>query len=263
VTTLTKAEIDDLDPYSFLAVLGKNVVRPGGHVSTEQLFELARIGPEHRVLEVGCGTGATAIELVQRFGCHVTAMDRSALMLEKAKELVDEAGLEDRITLDQADMLNMPYENDAFDVVVIEAVTMFTPRLLSVRECVRVLKPGGQLLDQEFVWRHTPDARALEILRQPKMCPRIDFDDVADWKRLFENAGLTEVEAVTGPFALMHPRVFVKDEGWPNTLRILGKAFSRPAYTSKLVWLLGNIIRIMPKLGYIVVSARKAAPATS
>jgi SAM-dependent methyltransferase len=262
MTELTKAEIDDLDPYRFLAVLGKNVVRPGGHVSTEQLFDLAQIKPDDHVLEVGCGTCATAIELVQRFGCRVTAMDRSALMLEKAAELVEEAGVADRITLDQADMLKMQYEDDTFDVVVIEAVTMFTPRLLAVRECVRVLKPGGQLLDQEFVWRTTPDARALEILRQPKMCPRIDFDDVADWKRLFEQAGLGDVEAVTGPFALMHPRVFVKDEGWRNTFHILGRAFSRPAYLSKLVWLLGNIVRIMPKLGYIVVSARKPAPAT-
>jgi SAM-dependent methyltransferase len=263
MTKLTKAEIDDLDPYSFLAALGKNVVRPGGHISTEQLFGLARIGPDDHVLEVGCGTGATAIELVQRFGCRVTAMDRSQFFLDRAKELVEAAGLTDRITLGQADMLKMPYEDAAFDAVVIEAVTMFTPRLLAVKECVRVLKPEGQLLDQEFVWRTTPDARALEILRQPKMCPRIDFDDAADWKNLFEQAGLGEVESVTGPFALMHPRVFVKDEGWGNTLHILGTAFSRPAYLSKLVWLLGNIVRIMPKLGYIVVSARKPAPATS
>jgi SAM-dependent methyltransferase len=263
MNTLTKAEIDDLDPYSFLAALGKRVVRPGGHASTEQLFELARIEPHHHVLEVGCGVGATAIEMVQRFGCRVTAMDRSTMMLEEAAKLVKEAGLADRITLEKADMMKMPYEDGAFDVVVIEAVTMFAPRLLAVKECVRVLKPGGQLLDEEFVWRNTPDARALEILRQPKMCPRIDFDDVADWQRLFENAGLNEVESVTGPFALVHPKVFVKDEGWRNTGRILARALSRPAYISKTAWLGRNIVRIMPKLGYIVISGRKPLPATS
>jgi hypothetical protein len=64
---------------------------------------------------------------------------------------------------------------------------------------------------------------------------------------------------MTGPFALMHPKVFVKDEGWGNSARILGRAISRPAYLKKTVWLMRNIVKIMPSLGYIVVSARKPA----
>ncbi|MCA1842897.1 MAG: methyltransferase domain-containing protein [Actinobacteria bacterium] len=259
MSSLTKEEIEALDPYSFLAALGKKVVRPGGHVSTEQLFELAEIKPDHHVLEVGCGVGATAIELVQRFGCEVTAIDHSRLMLEKAEELTRTAGLMDRIHYQEADMCGLPYEDDTFDVVVIEAVTMFCPRIKAISECKRVLKPGGQLLDQEFAWIKAPDEHALEILRQPKMCPGIEFDDVREWKLVFKDAGMTDVEATSGPFALMHPRVFLKDEGWANSMRILGKALSRPAYIKKSVWLMRNIMEIMPSLGYVVVSARKPA----
>lgn len=259
MSSLTKQEIDALDPYSFLAALGKKVVRPGGHLSTEQLFEMAEIEPDHHVLEVGCGVGATAIEMVQRFGCRVTAIDHSKLMLEKADELTRAAGLSDRIEYQEADMCGLPYEDNVFDVVVIEAVTMFCPRIEALSECTRVLKAGGQLLDQEFAWREAPDEHALEILRQPKMCPGINFDDVKEWKFVFAFAGLTDVETRTGPFALMHPKVFVKDEGWANSVRILGRACSRPAYLSKTVWLMRNIVKIMPSLGYIVVSARKPA----
>lgn len=263
MSSLTKEEIGALDPYSFLAVLGKNVVRPGGHVSTEQLFELAEIKPDHHVLEVGCGVGATAIELVQRFECQVTAVDHSPLMIEKAQKLTRAAGLSDRIRYEEADMLRLPYEDNRFDVVVIEAVTMFCPRVEALRECRRILKPGGQLLDQEFAWLRAPDEHALEILRQPEMCPGINFDDVLQWKLLFQDAGLTDIEARSGPFVLMHPRVFLKDEGWANSMRIMGKALSRPAYTRKTVWLLRNIIQVMPSLGYVVVSARKPALLTS
>lgn len=259
MSSLTKEEIEALDPYSFLAVLGKKVVRPGGHVSTEQLFELAEIKPDHHVLEVGCGVGATAVELVQRFGCQVTAIDHSRLMIEKAEALTTAAGLSGRIRYEEADMCGLPYEDDRFDVVVIEAVTMFCPRVEALRECGRVLKPGGQLLDQEFAWLKAPDEHALEILRQPKMCPGINFDDVLQWKFVFQDAGLTDIEARSGPFALMHPRVFLRDEGWANSVRIVGKALSRPAYAKKTVWLLRNIIQIMPSLGYVVVSARKPA----
>lgn len=259
MTSLTKQEIEALDPYSFLAVLGKKVVRPGGHLSTEQLFEMAEIKPGQHVLEVGCGVGATAIEMVQRFDCQVTAIDHSRLMLEKAEQLTTAAGLSDRIRYEEADMCRLPYEDNAFDVVVIEAVTMFCPRIEALAECTRVLKPGGQLLDQEFAWREAPDERALEILRQPKMCPGINFDDVKEWKAVFMFAGLTEVEATTGPFALMQPKVFLKDEGWANSARILGKVISRPAYLRKTIWLMRNIVTIMPSLGYIVISARKPA----
>ncbi len=42
-------------------------------------------------------------------------------------------------------------------------------------------------------------------------------------------------------------------------MRILGKALSRPAYLKKTVWLMRNIIKIMPSLGYVVVSTRKPA----
>lgn len=263
MTSLTKQEIEALDPYSFLAVLGKKVVRPGGHRSTEQLFELAEIKPDHHVLEVGCGVGATAMELVQRFGCQVAAVDHSPLMIQRAEELTRAAGLSGSIRYEEADMCSLPYGNDTFDVVVIEAVTMFCPRVEALSECRRVLKPGGQLLDQEFAWLKAPDEHALEILRQPKMCPGINFDDVLQWKFVFEDAGLTDVETASGPFALMHPKVFVKDEGWANSMRIVAKALSRPAYLKKTVWLMRNIVKIMPSLGYVVVSARKPAFGTS
>jgi SAM-dependent methyltransferase len=259
MSSLTNEEIEALDPYSFLAALGKKVVRPGGHVSTEQLFQLAEIKPTDHVLEVGCGVGATAIELVQRFGCEVTAVDHSRLMLQKAEELTRAAGLLDRIHYQEADMCGLPYEDDTFDVVVIEAVTMFCPRMKAIGECNRVLKPGGQLLDQEFAWLKAPNERALEILRQPKMCPGIEFDDVREWKLVYKDVGMTDVEATSGPFALMQPKVFVKDEGWANSMRILGKALSRPAYLKKSIWLLRNIREIMPSLGYVVISARKPA----
>lgn len=254
---LTTEEIEGLDPYSFLAALGKKVVRPGGMKSSQQLFDLAAIRPTDKVLDVGCGVGSTGIEMVKRFGCEVTLLDHSELMIDEARRNVEAAGVADRVRIDVGDILKLPYDDDSFDVVVVEAVTMFVDRYLAVRELKRVLKPGGRVLDQEFVWRARPDEKALEILRQPRMCPGIDFDDVRDWRGLFERAGYVNVRSVVGPFQLMHPREFVRDEGGRNTLRILGRMFSRMAYLKKAAWLGRNIVSIMPSLGYIVLYAEK------
>jgi len=256
---LTTEEIEALDPYSFLAALGKKVVRPGGMKSTQQLFDLAAIRPEDKVLDVGCGVGSTGIEMAKRFGCEVRLLDHSELMVDESRRNVEAAGVADKVTIDLGDILKLPYDDETFDVVVIEAVTMFVDRYMAVRELKRVLKPGGRLLDQEFVWRNRPDERALEILKQPKMCPGIDFDDVRDWQGLFERAGYVKLRSVVGPFQLMHPREFVRDEGGRNSLRIVGRMFSRLAYMKKALWLGRNIVTIMPSLGYIVLYAEKPA----
>lgn len=253
---LSDAEVEELDPYGFLAALGKTVIRPGGHRSTEQLFALARLAPGDEVLECGCGVGATAIELVRRYGCRVTAVDKAPLMLDRARENVAAAGLETQISVVEGDIQALPFADASFDCVIVEAVTMFVNRRAAVAEVVRVARPGGRVLDQEFVWRKRPDARALEILQQPGMCPGIEFDDVADWKRLYAEAGLDGIETVTGPFALMSPLAFVADEK-ANALRILARALSRGAYLKKAAWLVSNILRVMPSLGYVVLAGVK------
>lgn len=255
---LSAEAVMDLDPYSFLAVLGKKVVRPGGHRSTEELFSLANLTARDRVLDVGCGVGATGIEIVQRFGSEVTLSDKSKLMLSESRRNVEAAGVSDRIDVDWGDIVDLPYPDDTFDVAIVEAVTMFVDRDRAIREIVRVTKPGGRILDHEFCWRDRPNLEALEILRQPMMCPGINFDDVRNWESIFERAGVVDIDSIVGPFALMKPRQFIADEGVRNTARILRRACLRPAYRRKSVWLMRNIVSIMPKLGYIVLRGTKA-----
>jgi hypothetical protein len=55
VSSLTREQVGALDPYSFLAVLGKRVIHPGGRASTDQLLAWAGLRPGDRVLDTGCG----------------------------------------------------------------------------------------------------------------------------------------------------------------------------------------------------------------
>lgn len=61
MTRLAARDIAALDPYKFMAVIGKRVIHPGGRVSTESLLARAAITADTRVLDVGCGVGTTAI----------------------------------------------------------------------------------------------------------------------------------------------------------------------------------------------------------
>src|SRR2546428_10599964 len=100
-TTLSRPKIDvnSLDPYAFMAVLGKRVIHPGGRRSTEELFNLARLQGGQKALDVGCGVGTTAIQMARRFGTAVTAIDISPIMLERASRNVRRAGIERNIEI--------------------------------------------------------------------------------------------------------------------------------------------------------------------
>ncbi|KAL9829804.1 putative cyclopropane-fatty-acyl-phospholipid synthase [Arabidopsis thaliana] len=62
------------------------------------LIEKARIKKNHEVLEIGCGWGTLAIEVVKRTGCKYTVFTLSIEQLKYVEEKVKEAGLQDRIT---------------------------------------------------------------------------------------------------------------------------------------------------------------------
>lgn len=254
---LESAEVERLDPYVFMAVLGKHVIHPGGRVATEQLLKRAAIAEHDAVLDVGCGVATTPITVAKRFGARVTAVDISPLVLERARAAVSDAGVEDRVAVQEGDILSLQLPDASFDIVIAEAVTMFVDRPRAARELVRVCRPGGQVLATEFMWRRPPTDEAREVFLG-QVCPGLRFDTVDDWTRIYSAAGLADVQVDEGPFDMMTPRGFIADEGLRRTLAVMGRVLTRPAYMKKMMWLMPRMRRAVPYLGYIVVAGTKS-----
>ena len=261
MTRLTAGEIAALDPYKFMAVIGKRVIHPGGRASTESLLAQAGINATTTVLDVGCGVGTTAIAIARRHHAQVMAVDVAPQMLERAKANAQAAQLTGLVTLEPGDILDLQFPDNAFDVVVAEAVTMFVDRRRAAKELVRVTKPGGRVLATEFFWRKPPTDEAREIF-MGQVCPGMQFDSVDDWTQLYASAGLVGIATETGPFEMMTPRGFVTDEGLLRCLRIVGRTLGRPAHVRKMAWLMPRMARAVPYLGYIVVAGTKASTST-
>jgi SAM-dependent methyltransferase len=255
---VSAVEIAALDPYKFMATIGKRVIHPGGRASTETLLRWAGITESSNVLDVGCGVGTTAIEIARRHGARVTAVDIAPLMLERASANVAASDVADRVTVAPGDILDLDFADGAFDVVVAEAVTMFVDRSRAAGELVRVTAPGGRVLATEFFWRQPPSDRAREIFLG-QVCPGLEFDTIEDWERIYRGAGLTELETETGPFEMMTPRGFLADEGTARSMAIMARVAARPANMRKMAWLMPRMAKAVPYLGYIVVTATKPA----
>ncbi|CAH2052923.1 unnamed protein product [Thlaspi arvense] len=67
------------------------------------LIDKARVEKKHEVLEIGCGWGTLAIEVVRRTGCKYTGITLSIEQLKYAQAKVKEAGLEDNIKFELCD----------------------------------------------------------------------------------------------------------------------------------------------------------------
>jgi ubiquinone/menaquinone biosynthesis C-methylase UbiE len=257
-TKLRSADVAGLDPYKFMATIGKRVIHPGGRESTDTLLHHAAITEETRVLDVGCGVATTAIEIARRHGAHVTAVDISPLMLERATANVAAAGLGEKVTVAHGDILDLRFADGAFDVVIAEAVTMFVDRRRAAGELCRVTAPGGKVLATEFFWRSPPSAEARQIFLG-QVCPGMQFETVEDWIGLYEGAGLDGLETDTGPFQMMTARGFLSDEGPGRSMAIMARVASRPANVRKMAWLMPRMAKAVPYLGYLVVIATKPA----
>ncbi|XP_011649139.2 uncharacterized protein LOC105434591 [Cucumis sativus] len=72
------------------------------------LIKKARIDKNHHVLDIGCGWGSLAIELVKQTGCHCTAITLSEEQLKYAERKVKVLGLQDNIKFHLCDYRQLP-----------------------------------------------------------------------------------------------------------------------------------------------------------
>lgn len=241
-----------------VAALGKRVIHVGGRPATDDLFELGRFEPNQYVLDAGCGVGATAIQIASRYGSQVTAIDISPTMVERATVNAQAAGLEDRVTVQQGDILDLDFPDDTFDRVVIEAVSMFVDRDQATRELVRVCKPGGYVVDHEAYFSRTPTDGIIESSQH--LFPGLELDETPDvWADRYRSAGLTDIEYVTGPVRFLGPRALIRDEGLSGSLKMMGRLLTKPKYLQRMRDVAPHERRVEPYLDYFVLAGRKPA----
>ena len=104
--------------HNFLARLGKTRLRPGGKKATDWLIANGDFGQDKKVLEVACNMGTTAIGLAKQFGCHIEGVDLDEHALEKAQANIEANGLQEKIHVQRANAMKLPFEDESFDIVM-------------------------------------------------------------------------------------------------------------------------------------------------
>lgn len=118
------------------------------HAKMQTIIDLAELGPQDHVLEIGCGWGGFAVEAVRRTGCRLTGITISREQFDWATRRVREEGLEDRISILLTDYRHVRGSFSA--VVSIEMLEAVGHRNLPLYFATldRLLAPGGRAVLQ-------------------------------------------------------------------------------------------------------------------
>ncbi len=189
------------------------------------LLEHVDLPPQPRCLEIGCGQGALARLLVERYNARVVASDYDPAQVALAQERL--TGLDEQAELRVVDARATPFDDAAFDAVFSFGVLHHIPSgwREAVAEIARVLrspepaegKPGGWFVFTDLVL--TP--RAGRLMR--RLLPRLDqLEETALQKCLVQNSlslehyayGRGEFMAVVG---LMNYRTAVARKQRPQS----------------------------------------------
>jgi SAM-dependent methyltransferase len=127
------------------AALGRSL-QPRHLDSLYDEFERLGVGADHVVLDAGARDAVHAVELARRFGCRVVAVDPIPLHVERARKRIADAGLTDRVAVEEAALERLPFDDESFDYIWCRDVLNHVALDGGLPECKRVLRGGGRML---------------------------------------------------------------------------------------------------------------------
>ena len=204
----------------------------------EQIFQLLHVKPDMRALDIGCGPGLTSLALALAVGDkgRVDAIDIAPSMLQLAARRCEDAK---QVTFHQADVLNLPFADGAFDIALATQVYEYVTDLdAAFTELARVMKSGAQVLlvDTDWescVWACRDETRMRRVMQgwsQHIPHPQLPRSLVQRLQR----AGFAKVQV--------------------NTIPLINLAFSTDTFSGGMMGFIASFVGGLPEYGTQLVA---------
>ena len=175
---------------------GRNFLQAGGNLN-RFMCRIGNITEADSLLDVGCGSGTTAVWLTKETGCRATGIDLSGVRIDNAKaSLLNESDeVQARTEFHKASATDLPFEEGTFTRAWSQATIYHVPDKEAVlREVYRVLAPGGTFVFDDLT---KPNPNVGEDARKyvyERLLYDTDFS-FDSYQQALQDAGFQIVEA--------------------------------------------------------------------
>jgi tocopherol O-methyltransferase len=198
-------------------------------VLIEEILNWSDVDSPKNILDVGCGIGGSSLYLANKYLAKVTGITLSPVQAARASARAKTAGLGDRAQFQVADAMKMPFADHSFDLVwSLESGEHMPDKQMFLRECDRVLKPGGRLIVATWchrdltppnppltVWEKEHLANLYRLYHLPYVISLHDYQvfaqrlplldlKTADWSKAVSPFWLDVVKSAINPLVLLN-----------------------------------------------------------
>ena len=205
---LSPDEIESLDYSRFVSLIDERNRCSGGVKTVHEVIVNSMINRKSNVLEIGCNTGFTSINLAYLVGCKVTGIDVNERSLELARQYAQRNNLENKVKFLYENAEDLGFSDETFDLIWTSNVTSFIKnKSFAISEYLRVLKIGGTFSSIPIYYRRNPPIELVSEVSKA-IGNKIEIYGKKDWKRLFEDVSKTS----DVPLELYYERDFVYED---------------------------------------------------
>jgi ubiquinone/menaquinone biosynthesis C-methylase UbiE len=169
-------------------------IHVGGAKETNILAQKTKITQNMHVLDICSALGGPARHLAKKYGCKVTGLDATKRMFDEALKRTKKEGLSNLITYELADSMNMPFDNETFDIVWgQDAWCYVTDKNKLLTEAARVIKPNGTIAFTD--WIQIGNMSEAEWLSLNEFMVFPYMETLEGYQKLLEETGFEVVES--------------------------------------------------------------------
>ena len=168
----------ELDPYSFTT-----------WSELEQFTADLAVGPEDRLVDVGCGRGGPGLWVAASTGSSYVGVDIAEAALAEVRTRAARLGLAASAATAVGAFENLPIEVGGADAVMSIDALLFTPdKQAAAHELARVLRPGGRLVLTSWDYSGQPEGRPPQVTDHRPLLRAAGFtvrtyDATRDWEQ--------------------------------------------------------------------------------